>query len=368
MSTARVADLGSEEVREPRFKLVRFRDVTLSTERRYLIKDLIPRAGLTVVWGPPKSGKSFWMFDAAMHIACGWEYRGRRVQQGGVVYVAAEGSYGFKARIEAFRQRHLSPNDDPPLFMIAEQPRFGADRAASDDVELIHCIRAATGSRDGPALVVLDTLNRTLNGSESSDEDMGGYVRAADAIAAAFSCAVAVVHHCGIEGTRPRGHTSLTGAADAQLKVARAVGSEAFTVTVEFMKDGEEGDKLASRLERVDVGVNEDGDEITSCVVVEVDASVAPARRKLSPRNELAMDALRSLLIDHGRPAPDAVHYPPGTRVVAKSAWRDVLFMRGVLDRAAANPRSDYIRVKKKLLELGAIAQWGDDVWPAGGA
>jgi hypothetical protein len=32
---------------------------------------------------------------------------------------------------------------------------------------------------------------------------------------------VVIVHHCGIEGTRPRGHSSLTGAADAQLAVKR---------------------------------------------------------------------------------------------------------------------------------------------------
>jgi len=27
-----------------------------------------------------------------------------------------------------------------------------------------------------------------------------------------------VIHHCGINGDRPRGHTSLTGAADAQIQ------------------------------------------------------------------------------------------------------------------------------------------------------
>jgi len=31
----------------------------------------------------------------------------------------------------------------------------------------------------------------------------------------AFGCAVIVVHHCGIDATRPRGHTSLAGAVDA---------------------------------------------------------------------------------------------------------------------------------------------------------
>ena len=60
-----------------------------------------------------------------------------------------------------------------------------------------------------PAAVAIDTLNRSLAGSESSDEDMAAYIRAADAIRDAFNCAVVIVHHCGHEGTRPRGHLSL---------------------------------------------------------------------------------------------------------------------------------------------------------------
>jgi RecA-family ATPase len=57
--------------------------------------------------------------------------------------------------------------------------------------------------------VVLDTLNRSLNGSENSDEDMGKYIKATAAIREAFNCAVLVVHHCGVNDSRPRGHTSL---------------------------------------------------------------------------------------------------------------------------------------------------------------
>ena len=43
-----------------------------------------------------------------MHVALGWEYRGRRVQQGAVVYLALEGGHGFPARVEAWRRRHLN--------------------------------------------------------------------------------------------------------------------------------------------------------------------------------------------------------------------------------------------------------------------
>jgi hypothetical protein len=69
-----------------RITLVPFNEIALGTERRYLVKGLIPVPGLSVIWGAPKSGKSFWVFDLVMHVALGWEYRGRRVHKGPVVY------------------------------------------------------------------------------------------------------------------------------------------------------------------------------------------------------------------------------------------------------------------------------------------
>lgn len=102
---------------KPRFNLIRFDQITVGTEPLYLVKGLIPRTGLIVAWRPPKCGKSFWTFDLVMHIALGWEYRGRRVQQGSVVYLALEGGKGFEARIEAFRQRHMAQDAIPCRFI-----------------------------------------------------------------------------------------------------------------------------------------------------------------------------------------------------------------------------------------------------------
>ena len=82
---------------------------------------------------------------------------------------------------------------------------------------------------------------------------MAAYVKAADAIRDAFNCAVVIVHHCGHEGTRPRGHSSLMGAVDAQIAVKRDAADN-IIATVEFMKDGPQGDEFASRLEVVEIG------------------------------------------------------------------------------------------------------------------
>ncbi|RDD62629.1 AAA family ATPase [Ferruginivarius sediminum] len=254
---------GKVETFEPkcRFPLTAFDDIRLTSERDYLLKGLWPREGLAVAWGAPKCGKSFWATDAAMHVALGWEYRSRRVQQAPVVYVAGEGQHGFKKRIEAFRQQNMQLDYDPPPFFLLGEP---VD-LIGDHQTLIADIRAQVGDRL-PGLVVLDTLNRTLRGSENDPEDMGRYVAAADAIRSAFACCVVVIHHCGTDGNRPRGHTSLTGAADAQFSVTKSPAGTV-TVTSEFVKDGPEGETLSFTLRQVEVGIDDDGDDITSCVV-----------------------------------------------------------------------------------------------------
>lgn len=209
-----------------RIRLVPFDQIKLGTEARYLVKGIIPRDGLIVAWGPPKCGKSFWIFDLAMHVALGWQYRDRRVQEGAVVYCAFEGQTGIQARVEAFRQTFPIETDQPVPFYL--QP-VTLDLVAQH-ADLIAAIKQQD---DTPVLVVLDTLNRSLRGSENDAKDMAAYIAAADSIREAFSCAVIIVHHCGVDGTRPRGSTALSGAVDAQLAVRRDA-SDAIIVEVEF--------------------------------------------------------------------------------------------------------------------------------------
>jgi hypothetical protein len=344
----------------PRFRLVPFDKITVGSERVYLVKGIIPRIGLVVVWGPPKCGKSFWTFDLVMHVALGWEYRGRRVQQGAVVYLALEGGKGFEGRVEAFRQRFLPEDPDAvPFFLIAD-----ALNLVKEHSELIGCIRLQAHEQP-PAVVVIDTLNRSLAGSESDDKDMSAYIRAADAIRDAFGCVVIIVHHCGVDASRPRGHTSLAGAVDAQLAVKRDAGDN-IIVTVERMKDGPEGATLLSKLEAVEVGLDIDGDPMTSCVAVPVEGDTArptTTNRKLSDRQKLALDALADCAVDRGAAPPGSYGLPAGLLAIKVGDWRDELFARSVIDDDAKNPRQDFKRIKEALQARRLIGVRDELVW-----
>jgi AAA domain len=299
-----------------RFPLVRFAHIKRDQRRSYLIKGLIPRAGLIVVWGPPKCGKSFWVSDLALHVALGWAYRGRRVEPGAVLYVACEGQEGFRARIEAFRKARLADGNDDPAFHL-----LPARLDLMGDIDTLIADIAAQLGATRCILIVIDTLNRSLVGSESKDEDMAGYISACDRLREELGCAVIVIHHCGVESTRPRGHTSLSGAVDAQIAVKRDKGRN-IVATVEFMKDGPEADEIVSRLVVVEVGTDEDGEPVTSCVVEPSDGS--PQKRRRSPAGQagLAFKQLQNAIVKAGEASPNTANFPAGRLVVPIAVWR----------------------------------------------
>jgi AAA domain len=275
------------------FVLTKFENIKLNTERGYLIKDLIPSTGLTVIWGPPKCGKSFWTFDVFMHVALGWPYHGRKAQQVPVVYLALEGGARFANRVEAFKQHHDVAS--AAFYLITGRIEFMIREAE----RLVWSIRQQLGENNAGPAVVMDTVNRGLVGSENNSEDMSVFISAAQLVSVETKCAVALVHHCGVEGTRPRGHTSLTAAVDAQIAIERGLSLNEVVARVEFAKDFAEGGEARSRLESVELGVDVEGDPISSMVVLPLADRIAVSPND-QPRLSKNQRTLFSILHDAG--------------------------------------------------------------------
>jgi KaiC/GvpD/RAD55 family RecA-like ATPase len=353
-----------------RFPLTRFKDVQVSQSRNYLVKGLIPRVGLVVVYGAPKCGKTFWVTDLTLHLALGREYRGRRVEQGAVVYIACEGERGLAGRLLAFRCRCLAPEDnaDPPFLLLPTRLDMVGE------VELLVSEIAGQVGDERPVAIVVDTLNRSLRGSESDDRDIADYIKAADRLREAFDCAVIIIHHCGIDDRRPRGHTSLAGAADAQLAVKRENGD--VVVRVEWMKDGPQGDEIVSKLEVVEIGLDEDGDPMTSCVVVpSADHRTSRATVALSPRLRRARELLESTIERAGH----VMDEPGDISLVAKRViaarmdeWREQCYLSLPVDSAGGSEaereakRKAFKRVRADLAAKGLTKESSGWVWIVG--
>jgi KaiC/GvpD/RAD55 family RecA-like ATPase len=347
----------------PRFPLVRLRNIRPKLKGRYLVKGLLPSGALTVVWGAPKCGKSFWTLDLAAHIACGLTYRGLKVRKGPVVYIAAEGAEGFEARARAWCARNLGEGEDPPLHVLSMRIDL-----VHQHQDFIADIVDQLGG-EAPVVVVVDTLNRTYSGSESSDEDMTAYVGAADAIKAAFGCTVIIVHHCGLEANRPRGHTALAGAADAQISIRRS-RNDLITAAVDFAKDMPDGYRNTSRLETIDIGSDEDGDMISTCIVVPSDETPEPARGRLPAAMTLALKALDKALITAGvtRCLPGM---PDSVASVTTDLWRATFYQMSLLEAPEGNQAARQRAFRRAATDLQARELVGcatDHVWKVRGA
>jgi hypothetical protein len=236
----------------------------------WLIKHVLPRHGLGVMYGAPGSGKSFLIFDMACAVSRGIEWNGKRSAKGRVLYVIAEGAPGFAQRIKAYRLKHAATTGLDYLFR--DTPNLTDSTSVSN---LIADIKAK-GPYD---LIVMDTLAQVTPGAnENSGEDMGRALAHCKKIAQAMNGIVLLVHHSGKDASKgARGHTSLLAACDVEIEVARI--DDKRTAEVTKMKDGLDGARFGFELEWVVLGQDEDGEDITSCTVAYNEAA-APRRRK----------------------------------------------------------------------------------------
>lgn len=183
--------------------------------------------GFSVLYGPPKSGKTFLALDWALRIATRTEWHGHSVIGGPVLYVSGEGAGGLHSRIQAWHTANATTSSN--LYVIP----FAARLLNPDHIGQLLDDVMATGAR----LLVIDTLARSMSGAdENSSQDMGQAIAALDRIRQEVGCGVLVVHHSGVDGTRPRGSTALFGAADT---LARVDGQDGGTMRLscEGMKD-----------------------------------------------------------------------------------------------------------------------------------
>lgn len=256
----------SETVNKPnRLYLVSFDRAAadaLTTAAEPLIKGLIDRGAMSVWYGESNSGKTFVALDAAWHIAAGQPWAGMRVRKGAVLYVAPEGGRGIYKRMAALKQSRPVA-EGLPLYVVPCPVNLlhpaGVDlkplAAMVDEIRAKHGVEVE--------LIVIDTLSRALaGGDENSSVDMGNLVKNFDKLREMTEAHVAIVHHTGKDRARgARGHSLLRAATDTEIEIADR------GVTVTKQRDLEGDKSFRFKLVPVRLGVDGDGDPVTSCVV-----------------------------------------------------------------------------------------------------
>lgn len=257
----------------------------------WIIKGVLPQAGLAVVYGASGSGKSFAVLDMSFAIARGQDWRGKRTKQGRVAYIAAEGAEGFRKRLAAYAMHHSVDLATVPMAVLDGAPNLMELKDAKD-------LAAGVLASGGADVIVVDTFAQTTAGAnENSGEDVGKALGHCKRLHELTGALVVLIHHSGKDASKgARGWSGLRAAADAEIEILRE--GNVRSIRLSKNKDGEDGLLWGFALDTVQLGVDEDLDPITSCVVVEADIPVGGVSdRKLGVVEKVVNDVIQEMAL-----------------------------------------------------------------------
>lgn len=328
-----------------------------SLHRDYLIKGWLEKGTLAVMFGPSNVGKSFLALDLAHHISKGISWAEHRVTKGNVLYIAAEGGSSFPNRVSAL---------DGPEFWVITMPVTFAGKASDAEpmVEMVQHLASQVGRFD---LIVVDTLSRVMgDGDENTAPDIADLIRNLDVLRQGTGSNVMLVHHTGKDIARgARGHSSLRAAIDTEIELSRD-DSGVITAEITKQRDGPTGVKFNYTLRQIELGQDQDGDPVTTCLVNPAE-SVGTERVALSGPASVILGRLEWLIECDGRFVSKPQY--PSSQCIDQSSLMEACIASGELStsdkretqRRIFNRNVEVLRQKKLLIIRD------DLVWKASG-
>ncbi|WP_167622511.1 AAA family ATPase [Paracoccus sp. AK26] len=233
-------------------------------DRPYLVKGLLLAGQVSLLVGPPNTGKSSVIACLAAHMSMGHAISGIPVRRTAILYIAAEDPQGIAERAYGYLRS--------PVANISEFFIHGEGINLTDDAEMAACraeaVRLFSGTDAPRRLIVIDTLNLCIgDGDENSSRDMSRVVGHAQRLAHETGAHVMIIHHTGAsDAGRPRGSTAMQGNADTILVLRKADGQEGgqlVLLTQEKQRSMAKGKPLAFEIGSYEIGQDEDGDTVT---------------------------------------------------------------------------------------------------------
>ena len=246
------------------FEFLSFDELRRLKDHEFLIPGLLPTECVAMLFGPSGAYKTFVALSLLLSIATGTPWmQGTRVKRSTVMYVFGEGGAGLKKRAQAWFLHHnkvgayanvtfhkgavnLFDKAEVLAFIEAVQEQQAANRS--------HCRRR---TRAPLRVIAFDTLARCMVGAEeNSNSEMSKVMDHCDMIRDQLGVTVLLVHHTGkTDSNEPRGASAMRGAMDSLVLADRPGRRQKFKaiVSVSKMKDDEEPEPMAVKLEPVDL-------------------------------------------------------------------------------------------------------------------
>lgn len=247
----------------------------------YLIEDTINLASDTWLIGASGGYKSFVALDWACHVATGEAWHGKRVRQGAVMMVVAEGASGMDQRVAAWeRLNGVTVGDKLTMLPMSVYATSGARGTFAERVSEDWRTLCAIVEQEKPALILLDTQARMATGlNEQDNSDMAFWTECVASLRAASGACVLVVHHTGRKGDDARGASAIDAAQDVEWTIKRTDvpgGPRRARLWCSKNKDAADGTSYDLAFEVIELGEDEEGKPITSLGVRLVDVEARP--------------------------------------------------------------------------------------------
>jgi len=232
-----------EMQREPNYRFLTYQDILTMTPPKFLIDGFIQENSLAMIWGHSGSYKSFIALDFALCVATGKDFFGHSVNPGTVLYVAAEGSSGFKNRTTAWVEHYDKKIDN--FYLIPMGLDINEERTIDD------LLADTSMYRLQPKLLVIDTLARCSGGSEeNSATDMSKIINNLDKYREATGATCLIVHHSGKSGSQYRGSSAIYAAMDSSIQIAK--DDLYCTLTSDKQKDCEPFEQMTFDMKKIE--------------------------------------------------------------------------------------------------------------------
>jgi len=176
----------------------------------FYLKDWLPKRGKSLLYAPPKSGKSYLCLQIARCIGSAEPFLGISTTRGSVLYVQFElGEEILQARLRQTRKDYENVYVGTTFSMKLDSPQGQA--------QLWRALEATE-----PSVLILDPLYKAILGDENESTDIRRILDFLDLVIEGFNCSILIIHHSGKDlSKRGRGSSVFEDWVDSYLQMQR---------------------------------------------------------------------------------------------------------------------------------------------------